>query len=102
MVDAYGAGRHAEVADAKRFGQVSSHRVTCLGAQSPNIARRVVAAQRGQIDHLNGAHQPGRLPVRFDGSPAGQGAGAAFYGASVDPGCVDPVQVQGDSGISLK
>ena len=86
--------------DAESIENFRPHRMTRLGAKPAHPAGRVVACQRGQVDHGDGAQQPGCLVVFLDRPPPRQRCGAPLDGRGVglDPG--DPVQIQRHAGIA--
>ena len=92
VVDADRTGGDRAVGQSERLLQVRSKRVARLGAEPAHAAGGVVAVQRGKVDALDGAHQPGRLPVLFDGAPPGQRRSTAFGGGEVHPHGIDRIE----------
>ena len=73
-----------------------------LRAQALDAARGVVAGQRGQVDALDGADQPGGLVFLLDRAAVRQAGGAAVGGVAVDLEVVDPAQVEADGRVAFE
>jgi hypothetical protein len=72
-----------------------------LGAQAPDAPGRIVAGQCGQVDAGDGAQQPGRLPVLFDGAALGQRFDPPLDRALIDVRPRDPIQVERGAGVTV-
>src|SRR5215469_4974104 len=68
--------------------------MTRLGTQAQNIAGRVIACQRREVNAGNGAQQPGRLPFFLDGTTRGYGSGPSLHRTAVDTHLAHPVHIQ--------
>ncbi len=88
VVDADGAGRDGLV-DAERGEDLGAHGVAGLLAEPPDRARRVVAAERRQVDRADGVEQPRGLVRLLDRPPRAERGGAALDGAAVDAHVLD-------------
>ncbi len=88
-----------EMHRAERVQDVVAHRFARLRAQTPHIARRVVAREGGEIDERDGAQQPRRLPILLHRAPRGDRRRAALHRAPVHADRIDDVEIERHTGI---
>ena len=74
MIDA--DSTHGKTLGTEYRGEIGTQGLARLGAEALHLARRVVAAERGQIDAGNGFEKPGGLPFLLDRAAGGE-AGVA-------------------------
>ena len=81
--------------DAESGRNISTQRPLRLSAQPLDPARRVVAAQCGQVDAADRLNQPRRLIFLLHGPPRDKTGRTAVRGIAVDAEMAQPVQVKG-------
>ena len=101
VIDADCADGEVEIGDVERLDEVGAQGLAGFGAEPPDFARRVVACEGGEIDHGDGAQQPGGLMLFLDAAAGRQGLGAALRRAAVDGGGAHPAHIEGDAGVAL-
>jgi hypothetical protein len=101
VVDADGRDRRREVFHAERLDEIRAQRVPRLGAQPPHVARRVIAAERGEVHERDGAQQPRRLPFLLHRPACAQRRGTTLDGASIYAKAANDVEVERNSRIAF-
>ena len=107
-------GRHERVVHAHRAdldrrarstpsasSEVVAQRMARLGAQAPDVARRVVAGERREVHQRDRAQQPRGLPLLLHRAPRGHRRRAALDGAAIDANRAHDVEVERHSRIAL-
>ena len=100
MIDADSAGMESAIAHAQAFENVRPHGMNGLGAEPLDATRRIVAAQRGEVDAGHGLEQPGGLGILLHRAAARKRCDAALCSGEIDAQAIDPVTVEGKARVA--
>src|ERR1017187_6191706 len=102
VVDAHGAHLDAEVLDPEFLYEILLNGLSRLRAQSPHALVGVIAGERGQVHAGNPTQKPRGLPFFLYRPASHLGLRPAFHGARVDPNVLQPIQIEGNTGVGEK